>query len=144
MTPMKLAVRTLVGFVLCAAACGGCLLCVGHAFRDSGDSEAETNSVRNTASAELQKQRAELIQKWKNLHVIQNIDAPATDPHLHVLPAFHLLTFAEKQSLVGLCYAWYFGLPKETTRFNGFMHLIDAMTNKRIGIFTLDGGLTLY
>lgn len=91
------------------------------------------------ASPELQQQRAELIATLRAQGVIHKIDTPGTVPRVYVLPEFYLLTFDDKQSLLSVCYAWVYELPRDPRGFNEPMWVYDARNNKKVGSFNAAG-----
>lgn len=90
-------------------------------------------------SASMQQQRASLIQKLIVGKVFTKTGIPGTTPRVWVGAAFPLLEFDQKQTFVGVVYAYYFdgSDPADTVR------VFDGYTDKPIGRFTTSG-LELY
>lgn len=92
------------------------------------------------ADSQLQADRHEAIEKMIAARIIHKIATPGSVARVHVLPAFHGLTFDDKESFMGIVFAHAYELPRGATGEPGqFIRIMDAQTGKEIGQYTSRG-----
>ena len=122
----------------------GLIIVCSGIFTQQKGTQNNTDTVSGTASDALQQERKEFIDKLIQDRIFQKIDTPGTVPRVYVLPAFYTLTFNEKTSVIVVCYAYIYGLPKGDLKgFSEPIWLYNTMTNKNVGSFSATWGLDL-
>jgi len=108
---------------------------------NSPEGESTTQPAeRIEDTPEIQADRKALIDDFIRMGLFAKLEASGTDARLWVTPAFLAQTFDDKQTMVGVVYAyWYAGQPRDA----GIVHLYHNMTGKRIGCLTGAMGLDL-
>lgn len=95
--------------------------------------------VKETANAELQQKRKQLIDDLYVKGVFDTIDG---DPRWYVTPKFMALDFGTKQKFAGILFAWKYKLPADESSSGEILLLYDSITGKRVGHFS-DRGLKM-
>lgn len=122
--------------------CGGFGLLGQLASHATRRPDVAVEKVR-TAPPEVQEQRLVVI----NLMIGQKLIQKVEGGRMWVMPAFHLATFDTKQEAAFLCHAYAYEVPRDPTREERIrcsgMTIVDAMTGKSIGYFSLTRGLEM-
>jgi hypothetical protein len=74
-----------------------------------------------------------------NEGIFTKIETPGNLPRVSVASAFYRLDFDAKKNFIGVVYAYHF----DGTDISDAVILLDGRTNKRIGTYSLSGGLDL-
>jgi hypothetical protein len=90
-------------------------------------------------SAEMQKERLEMIQKLKAYGVFQKVDIPGDVPRLWIAPGFYPLKSDQKETFVRVVYDYFF----DGNSIGDVVRIYDGKTGKEIGDYS-SLGLKLY
>lgn len=99
--------------------------------------QVQTATIDKSEAA--QKKRYDLIQKLMNEEVFAKIETPAKAPHVWVAPRFYRLDFDDKQTFLGVVYAYAY----DGSDPYDLIILKDSRSGKDIGTFTKAFGLKL-
>ena len=90
-------------------------------------------------SAEMQKERLEMIQKLKAYGVFQKVDISGDVPRLWIAPGFYPLKSDQKETFVRVVYDYFF----DGNSIGDVVRIYDGKTGKEIGDYS-SLGLKLY
>ncbi len=91
-------------------------------------------------SPEMQKQREAMIQKLIQQGIFWKVEVPGNLPRLWVRPGFYQLDWDQKQTFVGVVYAYYF----DGRGLTDTVRIFDDRTGKEIGDYSqVNPGLRL-
>lgn len=108
---------------------------------DSKAEQIKTNTQSATPAAtidrspEMQVKRRALIQKLIKEDIFQKVEVPGSLPRVWVRPRFYSANFDEKQSFLGVVYAYHF----DRREIGNVVRIFDSLSGKEIGNFTSTG-----
>lgn len=90
-------------------------------------------------SIHMQSDRYELLEKLKAQGIFGRVTCRDSGADLLVKPGFFTIDYETKQKFLGVVYAYCFDGSKPYVSVS----LVDAMTNRKVGSFSAEGGLDL-